>query len=115
MTFQDEVTKDRTMRFRPLCALSGALLVAGVVGVTATSLFAQNSSSAASKPAAVPDAPASRMDFFAGYSYLGPAWLADRSLWQHHRGAGACVLLSDQRRSDRQRHLLLRSLCGFAG
>ena len=77
MTFQNEVTKNgttryRTMRFRPLRALSGVLLVAGVMGVAATSLFAQNSSSAASKAAAVPDAPASRIDFFAGYSYLGP-------------------------------------------
>jgi hypothetical protein len=73
MTFQNKVTKNgtaryRMMRFRPLRALSGVLFVAGVMGVAATSLFAQTSS----KAAAVPDAPASRIDIFAGYSYLDP-------------------------------------------
>jgi outer membrane protein OmpA-like peptidoglycan-associated protein len=59
------------MYFRSLNNL-GRILTLTAVGLGATGLFAQNSSSAATKPAAASDAPASRIDFFAGYSYLNP-------------------------------------------
>ncbi len=60
------------MHTRSWNALGRVLALTAAVGVAATSLFAQNSPSTASKPAAAPGAPASRMDFFAGYSYLSP-------------------------------------------
>jgi outer membrane protein OmpA-like peptidoglycan-associated protein len=52
--------------------LGRVLALTAALGVAATSLFAQNSPSTASKPATAPGGSASRMDFFAGYSYLGP-------------------------------------------
>jgi hypothetical protein len=66
------------MHSRPLSSLGRILLVASAVGFGSASLLAQDSSSSAppastaSKPAAPADAPASRIDIFAGYSYLAP-------------------------------------------
>ena len=65
------------MHSRPLTSLGRILLVAGAVGLGSMSLLAQDSSSSAppstaAKPIAPADAPASRIDIFAGYSYLAP-------------------------------------------
>ena len=60
------------MHSRPLSSLGRILLVAGTVGLGSISLLAQDSSSTASKPVAPAEPPASRIDIFAGYSYLAP-------------------------------------------
>jgi hypothetical protein len=66
------------MHSRPLTSLGRILFVAGAVGLGSMSLLAQDSSSTAPapstapKPAAPADAPASRIDIFAGYSYWAP-------------------------------------------
>src|SRR6202034_3356556 len=71
------VAEDRRMHSRPLTSLGRILLVASAVGLGSVSLLAQDSSSSAppstaAKPIAPADAPASRIDIFAGYSYLAP-------------------------------------------
>jgi hypothetical protein len=62
------------MLARPLSSLSRILLVTCAVGLASSSLYGQDSSSTPSKPAApAPAGPvASRVDIFAGYSYLAP-------------------------------------------
>ncbi len=60
------------MHSRPLSSLGRILLVAGTVGLGSISLLAQDSTSTASKPVAPAEPPASRIDIFAGYSYLAP-------------------------------------------
>jgi outer membrane protein OmpA-like peptidoglycan-associated protein len=60
------------MHFRPLSSVGRILLLTSAVGFGVTSLLAQDSSSTASKPVAPADPPASRIDIFAGYSYLAP-------------------------------------------
>ena len=61
------------MHSRPMSSLGRILLVAGAVGLGSMSLFAQDSTStAAPKPMAPAEPPASRIDIFAGYSYLAP-------------------------------------------
>lgn len=62
------------MHSRPIGSLSRILLVSCAVGLGATSLFGQNSASnTTTKPANAPLAPPiSRVDIFAGYSYLAP-------------------------------------------
>jgi hypothetical protein len=74
MIFQDEAIKDRALAFRPLRTLGRIFTVTASIGLVAASLSAQSSSSASanSKPAGIPDAPASRVDLFAGFSYLSP-------------------------------------------
>jgi len=57
------------MHSRPLSSLSRILLVGCAVGLGASTLFGQSSSSA---PAAPAEQPASRVDIFTGYSYLAP-------------------------------------------
>jgi hypothetical protein len=92
MTFST-VAEDRRMHLRPLHSLSRILLVTCAVGLGTTALFAQDTNtsqtpaqstpdqSSSSAPAAAPAAPAStapqapfasRVDIFAGYSYLSP-------------------------------------------
>src|ERR1700722_7440704 len=71
------VAEDRRMHSRPLTSLGRILLLASAVGLGSVSLLAQDSSSSAppstaAKPIAPADAPASRIDIFAGYSYLAP-------------------------------------------
>lgn len=56
----------------PLSSLGRILLVAGTVGLGSMSLLAQDSTSTPSKPVAPAEPPASRIDIFAGYSYLAP-------------------------------------------
>ena len=60
------------MHSRPLNSLGRVLLVASTLGLGSMSLFAQDSSSTTSKPVAPAEPPASRIDIFAGYSYLAP-------------------------------------------
>ncbi len=61
------------MHSRSFSSMSRILFVACAVGLGASSLFAQDSSSAPAKPAAAPmAAPISRIDVFLGYSYLAP-------------------------------------------
>ena len=60
------------MHSRPMNSLGRMLIVASVVGLGSVSLLAQDSSSTASKPVAPAEPPASRIDIFAGYSYLAP-------------------------------------------
>ncbi len=60
------------MHSRPLSSLGRIMLVASAVGFGSMNLLAQGSASTAAKPAAPADAPASRIDIFAGYSYLAP-------------------------------------------
>jgi len=60
------------MHSRPINTLGRVLFTAGVLGLGSLSLLAQDSSSTTSKPAAPADPPASRIDIFAGYSYLAP-------------------------------------------
>ena len=60
------------MHSRPLSSLGRILLVAGTLGLGSISLLAQDSSSTASKSVAPAEPPASRIDIFAGYSYLAP-------------------------------------------
>ncbi len=57
------------MHSRLLSSLSRILLVGCAVGLGASSMYGQNSSST---PAAPPEQPISRIDIFAGYSYLSP-------------------------------------------
>src|ERR1700755_112979 len=94
MTFST-VVEDRRMHLRPLHSLSRILLVTCAVGLGTTALFAQDTTSSqtppqptqdqlsSSAPAAAPATPApattapqvpfaSRVDIFAGYSYLAP-------------------------------------------
>jgi hypothetical protein len=92
MTFST-VAEDRRMHLRPLHSLSRILLVTCAVGLGTTALYAQDATqtppqptqdqSSSSAPAAAPAAPApastaptapyaSRIDIFAGYSYLAP-------------------------------------------
>src|SRR6185437_8456702 len=94
MTFST-VAEDRRMHLRPLHSLSRILLVTCAVGLGTTALLAQDTNttqppaqptqdqSSSSAPAAAPAAPApattapeapyaSRIDIFAGYSYLAP-------------------------------------------
>src|ERR1700736_6106190 len=88
MTFST-VAEDRRMHLRPLHSLSRILLVTCAVGLGTTALFAQDqtppqptsSPSSSSTPVAAPAKPAatapqgpfaSRVDIFAGYSYLSP-------------------------------------------
>jgi outer membrane protein OmpA-like peptidoglycan-associated protein len=60
------------MHSRPMSSLGRMLVVASVVGLGSVSLLAQDSSSTAPKPVAPAEPPASRIDIFAGYSYLAP-------------------------------------------
>jgi hypothetical protein len=60
------------MHSRQLTSLGRILFVAGAVGLGSISLLAQDSPSTASKPVAPAEPPASRIDIFAGYSYLAP-------------------------------------------
>ena len=60
------------MHSRPLGSVSRILLVACAVGLGTSGLYGQNSSSAASTPAAPGAPPISRIDVFMGYSYLAP-------------------------------------------
>jgi hypothetical protein len=60
------------MHSRPLNSLGRVLLVASALGLGSMSLLAQDSSSTMSKPVAPAEPPASRIDIFAGYSYLAP-------------------------------------------
>jgi hypothetical protein len=60
------------MHSRPLSSLGRILLVAGTVGLGSMSLLAQDSTSTPPKPVAPAEPPASRIDIFAGYSYLAP-------------------------------------------
>src|ERR1700724_760151 len=88
MTFTP-VAEDRRMHLRPLHSLRRILLVTCAVGLGTTALFAQDqtppqptsSQSSSTAPAAAPAKPsptapqgpfASRVDIFAGYSYLAP-------------------------------------------
>jgi hypothetical protein len=57
------------MHSRLLTSLSRTLLVGCAVGIGASSMYGQTSSST---PAAPPEAPVSRIDVFLGYSYLAP-------------------------------------------
>jgi outer membrane protein OmpA-like peptidoglycan-associated protein len=61
------------MHSRPLRSLSRVFKVACAVGLGACTLLAQNSTSNTSKAAASGEPPASRIDIFAGYSYLSPS------------------------------------------
>jgi len=60
------------MHSRPLTSLGRILLVASAVGLGSVSLLAQSSTSTAPKPSAPTEPNASRIDIFAGYSYLAP-------------------------------------------
>jgi hypothetical protein len=60
------------MHSRPMSSLGRILLVAGTVGLGSMSLLAQDSTSTPPKPVAPAEPPASRIDIFAGYSYLAP-------------------------------------------
>ncbi len=60
------------MHSRPMSSLGRILLVAGTVGLGSMSLLAQDSTSTSTKPMAPSEPPASRIDIFAGYSYLAP-------------------------------------------
>ncbi len=60
------------MRFRSLRSLGQAALITGCVGLGSVSLFGQSTNTAPSKAAPPPEAPISRIDIFAGYSYLAP-------------------------------------------
>src|ERR1700761_8510678 len=60
------------MHSRPLTSLGRILITAGAMGLGSLSLFAQDSPSTASKPVAPAEPAASRVDIFAGYSYLAP-------------------------------------------
>lgn len=61
------------MHSRPLRSLSRMFMVACAAGLGACTLLAQNSTSNSSKAAASAEPPASRIDIFAGYSYLSPS------------------------------------------
>jgi hypothetical protein len=60
------------MLARPLSSLSRILLITCAVGLGTSSLYGQDSSSTPSKPVAPAQPSASRIDIFAGYSYLAP-------------------------------------------
>ena len=60
------------MHSRPMSSVGRILLVAGAMGLGSMSLLAQDSTSTAPKPPAPAEPPASRIDIFAGYSYLAP-------------------------------------------
>ncbi len=60
------------MHSRPLTSLGRILITAGAMGLGSLSLFAQDSPSTAPKPVAPAEPAASRIDIFAGYSYLAP-------------------------------------------
>ena len=63
------------MHSRPLSSLGRILLVAGAVGFAICGSSSESSSTApntASTPTAPAESPASRIDIFAGYSYLAP-------------------------------------------
>ena len=55
------------MLSRVFSKLSGVLLVGCAVGIGASAVYAQSTT-----PAAPPEAPISRVDIFAGYSYIAP-------------------------------------------
>ena len=60
------------MHSRPFISLGRILFVAGAMGLGSMSLLAQDSPSTAPKPVAPAEPSASRIDIFAGYSYLAP-------------------------------------------
>jgi len=63
------VAEDIRMLHRFFSKLSGILLMGCTVGIGATSMYAQSTSST---PAAPAEAPISRIDLFMGYSYIAP-------------------------------------------
>src|SRR5271156_2937054 len=63
------VAEDRRMLHRFFSKLSGILLVGCTVGIGATGMYAQSTSSSSAAPS---EPPISRIDVFMGYSYIAP-------------------------------------------